>query len=233
MFELNPELEIVAITDIGPDKRKAMIIENIYKNPDEVRELCIKLPKQDQFELCQHHPGSRVFIEHKEIHKNLEPLFRQLCCDEQYWERPTDIQCLNRSLAALGFMCNVSNSESVTKKPLGLLPHQDYYSFQPSPFQFGAVIYLNKGEEEQGGTDMWSFCGKQTIDDNLTHLYKDYDIVKMRADVYDSVMAWRQEFMFGMKFNRCILYQADVLHAPFLTSGMFDTCDRMTQVLFF
>ena len=36
MFELNPELEITAITDIGSDDRSAMVIDNFYENPDEV-----------------------------------------------------------------------------------------------------------------------------------------------------------------------------------------------------
>ena len=46
MFEVNPELEITAITDIGPEDRSAIVIDNFYANPDEVRNLALKLPKR-------------------------------------------------------------------------------------------------------------------------------------------------------------------------------------------
>ena len=37
MFEISDKLEVIAITDVGPDKRNCMLIDNFYKNPDEVR----------------------------------------------------------------------------------------------------------------------------------------------------------------------------------------------------
>ena len=37
MFELSDQLEVIAITDVGPEKRNCMLIDNFYKNPDEVR----------------------------------------------------------------------------------------------------------------------------------------------------------------------------------------------------
>ena len=46
MFEVNPDLEITAITDIGPEDRSAIVIDNFYANPDEVRNLALKLPRE-------------------------------------------------------------------------------------------------------------------------------------------------------------------------------------------
>ena len=39
MFELNPMMDITAVVDVGPDNRSAMVIDNLYENPEEVRKL--------------------------------------------------------------------------------------------------------------------------------------------------------------------------------------------------
>ena len=41
MFEIN-DGDILVATDIGPQKKSAMIMDNFYKDPDSVRELCLK-----------------------------------------------------------------------------------------------------------------------------------------------------------------------------------------------
>ena len=51
MFEVNPDLEITAITDIGPEDRSAIVIDNFYANPDEVRNLALKLPRKKIYHL--------------------------------------------------------------------------------------------------------------------------------------------------------------------------------------
>ena len=43
MFELNPQMDITAVTDIGPDNRVGIVIDNIYAEPMKVRELADKL----------------------------------------------------------------------------------------------------------------------------------------------------------------------------------------------
>ena len=75
MFELNPELEITAIRDIGPDDRSALVIDNFYENPDEVRDLAIKLPRVNDLPFVNHHSGTRAAYQTSEVRKNLEHIF--------------------------------------------------------------------------------------------------------------------------------------------------------------
>ena len=53
MFELSDQLEVIAITEIGKEKRNCMLIDNFYKNPDEVRVLAFKLPKREDINLSK------------------------------------------------------------------------------------------------------------------------------------------------------------------------------------
>ena len=47
MFELSDNIEVTVITDIGIDRRSAVIIDNIYKSPEEVREFVSSRNKYD------------------------------------------------------------------------------------------------------------------------------------------------------------------------------------------
>ena len=77
MFELSDELEVIAINQIGKDRRSAMLIDNFYKNPDEVRVLAHKLPKRKDINLVNHHSGTRSVYETEELRKNTERLFKE------------------------------------------------------------------------------------------------------------------------------------------------------------
>ena len=57
MFEVNPECEITAITDIGPDDRSAVVIDNFYENPEEIRQLALKLERKKDIAFNNHPNG--------------------------------------------------------------------------------------------------------------------------------------------------------------------------------
>ena len=76
MFELSESLEVIAINDIGPENRSAMLIDNFYANPDEVRNLALKLPKREDIPLVNHHSGTRSVLETDELQKNTQRMFR-------------------------------------------------------------------------------------------------------------------------------------------------------------
>ena len=40
----------------------------------------------------------------------------------------------------------------------------------------------------QGGTDIWAFAGKTTIDEDMKNMYADADAFSLRKDVYESVL---------------------------------------------
>ena len=232
MFELSESLEVIAITDVGPEKRNCMLIDNFYKNPDEVRKLALKLPKREDINLVNHHSGTRSVYETDELKKNTERLFKELCYDDKFWGRKADQSFIEKNMAVMPFLCDWINQETVAKQPLQLLPFQAYYPENPSPFQFTIEVFLNKDMSACGGTDVWSFAGKTTIDEDMKNMYADADAFSLRKDVYESVLAWKQCMMFGMEYNRAIIIPSDVLQAPFVTSGMYETEDRLCQRIF-
>tara|TARA_B100000519_G_scaffold159367_1_gene141090 strand:+ start:174 stop:875 length:702 start_codon:yes stop_codon:yes gene_type:complete len=232
MFELSESLEVIAITDVGPEKRNCMLIDNFYKNPDEVRKLALKLPKREDINLVNHHSGTRSVYETDELKKNTERLFKELCYDDKFWGRKADQSFIEKNMAVMPFLCDWINQETVAKQPLQLLPFQAYYPENPSPFQFTVEIFLNQNMTAQGGTDIWAFAGKTTVDEDMKNMYADADAFSLRKDVYESVLAWKQMMMFGMEYNRAIIIPADILKAPFVTSGMYIEEDRLAQHIF-
>ena len=112
--------------------------------------------------------------------------------------------------------------------------------------QFGVVIFLNYPDECQGGTNLYSYKGNMTLPYNVMD-YIDKpemfdDIVKTPDDVWPFVQewlsgghdgVWNVEYEFKMVYNRMIMYESDVLHAPNTNPSMFtDGYDRINQVVF-
>ena len=115
-----------------------MLIDNFYKNPDEVRELAFKLPKREDINLINHHSGTRSVYETEELRKNTERLFKELCYDEQFWGRPTDQEYVEKNMAVMPFLVDWMNQDTVAKQPLQLLPFQLLLSRKPK----SVSIYL-------------------------------------------------------------------------------------------
>ena len=122
MFELSDSLEVIAITDVGPEKRNCMLIDNFYKNPDEVRQLALKLPKRQDINLVNHHSGTRSVYETEELRKNVQRLFKELCYDVDFWGRPTDHDFMEKNMSVMPFLVDWMNQDTVAKQPLQLLP---------------------------------------------------------------------------------------------------------------
>ena len=80
MFEINPQCEITAITDIGPEDRSAVVIDNFYQNPEEVRRLALKLDRKKDIPFSNHPNGiERAAYQTDELRKNVEHLIKQIC----------------------------------------------------------------------------------------------------------------------------------------------------------
>ena len=232
MFELNPQMEITAVNDIGPDGRCAIVIDNLYENPDAVRDLAIKLPRSKNVNFVNHHTGNRAAYETGEVRKNLELLLEELTDNEEFWGRKTDRQARTNSMQHMWFLVDYINEQSIAEEPLRLLPFQCYYEHNPSPFQFTVDIFLNRTKECFGGINVWNFAGKNAIVEDMKAMYatkKHFDIIK---DVYDSKFTWGREFTFGMKYNRAVIIPADILQAPIMNTGKFTDIDRITQAIF-
>ena len=75
MFELNPDRKTFVDSVNG---RTVIIIDDFYKNPDEVRNLALTSERRRDPKLINGLPGSRVFIETDELKKNVKPFFDEL-----------------------------------------------------------------------------------------------------------------------------------------------------------
>ena len=238
MFELNKEFDITVVSEIGRENRNALILDNFYKDPDEVRQYCIDSPKSSDPDLIAGLPGWRVFEEDYRVKENLKPLFDQLK-KHPIWKHEGSDLVWEKNWDKSGFMCNVMNSKTMDIG--GGIPHQDSFDIQ-----FGSVIYLNTPEECQGGTRLYSYFDTQSFPrpDMLASLENNVDMaghqfnelsknrwIRNWVDV-DPLSPWKVELEFEMVYNRCILYEADLLHSQWYSEGMFTDHDRIAQVLF-
>ena len=53
IFELNPDLEVTIVRNIGAENRNAIVIDNLYKDPDLVRDLALRMKRCDDPFLIQ------------------------------------------------------------------------------------------------------------------------------------------------------------------------------------
>ena len=124
MFEIN-DPEITLVSKIGKENRNALIIDNFYKNPDEVREYALSSKRyspEDNPDLLAAFPGWRVFENDDRI-KNLKPFFTGLS-KEPLWRRPINYNHWNDNWDRQGFMVNISNQSSHDHS---IIPHQDSF----------------------------------------------------------------------------------------------------------
>lgn len=242
MFDLNNELEIKVARDILG--RNAVVVDNFYKNPDEVREFALSNINSRGRE-APSIPGGRIYVDTDEVKDKLKDIFHTLCFDPDIWRRDQvyDEDFFNERWDEQGFMCNVINDETLLNNPLGIIPHQDYYPCDDDTFtgiirsRYGCVIYLNTSEECHGGTNLYSFGGDISIMERVTS-----GIPKLNdatpTELYNHIRSHldndycRVEHSFEMVYNRMVLYEADVLHGQNAELGYFTNFDRINQVLF-
>jgi|TARA_B100000470_G_C19666002_1_gene335366 hypothetical protein len=238
MFELDHDNHDKQITE-DIKGRTAIIIDNFYKNPDEVRELALSLEDDDSSDLVNGFPGVRGFYETSEVKEKLYDLYFFLC--NKHFPR-FDEKEFKKNWSKAGFLVNVLNEETLMANPIGIIPHQDWWMSEPeeSSFQFGSVIYLNTPDECAGGTNLYSHNGEMSIPydfepewaGELERIEHDIDKVKYVKEKVGGGEPYKCEFEAEMKYNRMVLYQADVLHAQNVDLGMFHNYNRINQPLF-
>ena len=74
MFELDHDNHDTQITE-DIKGRTAIIVDNFYKNPDEIRELALSLKYNDSSDLTSGFPGVRGFYETSEVKEKLYDLY--------------------------------------------------------------------------------------------------------------------------------------------------------------
>lgn len=265
MFELNGDARVIAFRDIKG--RSAIIVDDFYRDPDEVRELALSLKYGDGLKLKGGFPGVRGSLGTPEVKEKLYNIYLDLC-NNKLWkirhqptqllpdgsfkipllkkERPFDVVEFEKNWNNQGFMVNVTNDNFMVKNPLGIIPHQDYWEDEEPTNQFGSVIYLNTPDECAGGTNLYSRNGEmsfpkreQTWDSTMeswmhelsgieTDIEK-FKYIRMKIDENNPFVC---EFKAEMKYNRMVLYQADVFHSADLDLCMFTDYHRINQIFF-
>lgn len=243
MFELNDSLDVKVFQHKG---RSAVIIDDFYKNPDEIRKLALSEPISDDEHLVSGFPGWRVFKKFEFLDTPLYDFFLDLATDNDIWNKKhiVDIITFDQAWNNAGFMVNILNDSSLIRDPLAIVPHQDRYTGVEEPglpnFQFGVNIYLNTADECAGGTGWYSFDGEMSIPKReISGIPVPPNADKLsNAEIFNHVKKythgprWKLEHEFEMVYNRMVMYEAEVLHGQSVDLGMFTDYNRMNQVLF-
>lgn len=221
VFAVNDELSVTVET-IESLNRKIVIVDNFYKNPEQVRDLALRIPPSFNERIRTRLPAPRVNAFYLMDH--MGHIFDKIIRD--VWPEYSDQIPVNHFFDVFRdatFVVNVMNDKFLEPRP----PHIDY----PDPRCFAAMIYLNTPEECQGGTGFYTFngedCGTEygkSVSDNGTPT-DEYII----GDMGD----WKLQYMSEMKWNRMVLYQANIYHSAHVAKGMYSgDLYRLNQMFF-
>ncbi len=228
MFEVNPELKvkIEKVKDItweslsdgvvkyssDTTEKMVFIIDDFYKNPNEIREYAIDSKKYTDKERLAGAIGRRVWDEEQSIMNqlryNLCSLFEELC-QHPDWHIKFDKEHHYNKWQYMRFVVNVTNNKEIveSKRDWRTICHVD------GPYnKWAALVFLNKEDECEGGTSFYSV--------SLPN--------KDGTPNYPTL-----EYTCEVKFNRCILYDANQIHGAVMEKYMFKKYDRLTQIMFF
>ena len=226
MFEINDAASIRVITEIGPNKVSVIIVDDFYKNPDEIRNLALKtkpITKEENPQLNGGVHKKRIYLETDDVRNNLKDTYSNLVSVPNIWKMKKQDKLFNNAWDSTNFLCNSMNESEIT----GGCPHTD-----GDACHFASVIYLNTPEECAGGTGLFSYDGGMTSFDGMRFCPQEDN-----GDVDDWISEsrtphWVLEYTIPMKYNRMILYEGNVFHSQIFKRGMFDNYDRLNQSLF-
>ena len=220
MFEVNP-VKISHIqrcydhwkhNDYGYIYRKVFIVDDFYKYPDEIRDYALSCELKKDKKYCGGLVGKRVVEDRSDMIQNLEPVFSELCQHKEWYNLEYDDAEFKQKWSEMKFMVNHTTHEDINErfnKDIFIHTHHK----DDINTKWAALVYLNKPEECDGGTDFYKF-----IED---HPYgSGYNIKK---DI-----KWTSE----MKYNRMVLYEARHTHGAILNRSMFKEYPRLAQVFF-
>ena len=213
-FAINTPVD-ATVELMGWEKFPIVYIDNFYKNPDKVRNLALRTPGTKSPRILGGVPGERV-----DISFNLEhiwPILIEIAENvyglEQKEKKAFEMSCMN-----ISFSVNVTQSHYRRKKPHIDLP-------DVSDRGWAGVVYLNKPKECKGGTGFYTYKGQQ--------VNPRQDGIWQEEYVNDSVGPWELIHLAEMKYNRMIMYPANVLHTPYDKEGFFtDDVYRLVQAFF-
>ena len=198
--------------DVGYQWRKVFVVDDFYKNPDEIRDYALSCDLKTDKKYCGGLVGSRVVEENQEMIDNLRPVFTKLCQHEEWQNIEYSEGMFQYRWDNMKFMVNHTTHDDINEKF-----NKDIFCYthhkDDMETKWAALVYLNKPDECNGGTDFYKF-----IED---HPYGNgYNIKK---DI-----KWTSE----MKYNRMVLYESRQTHGADLDRTMYKQHPRLAQVFF-
>ena len=219
MFEINsidPVIHRVydhsRMNDAGFCWRKVFVIDDFYKNPDEVRDYALSCERKNDKENCGGLIGSRVVEENQEMIDNLRPVFTKLCQHDEWKNVEYTDEMFQYKWDNMKFLVNHTTNEDINRrfnKEVFIYTHHK----DDIDTKWAALVYLNTPEECDGGTDFYKFIEDHPYGTN-------YNI---RKDI---------KLTMEMKYNRMVLYEARHTHGATLNRSMFKEHPRLAQVFF-
>lgn len=202
------------------DGEKVVIIDDFYKNPDQIRQLALSTPRTRNPRFMHGLPGSRVEIAYYFGHlvQVFERLINDVYAEDMQYVDPAYIHdCVNHAR----FLVNIQNSNLPPR-----VPHVDASYIG----RYVAGVYLNTPEECSGGTAFYKFKGSKHVDlDNIDPDLKLYDRYLLESDGEN----WEKLYLAEMKYNRLVLYRQNILHTPYILPNTFtDEMPRLIQMFF-
>jgi len=203
----NPSLE-AQIVDVG--EHKLCIIDNFWKNPKAIQKLAMDIPATYHPDVVSGTPGSRVDVSFYFTHLYevfVEPI-------KQIYGK----QIHENSFRHATFQINRLKGED--KLP-PRLPHVDHMDSD----KFAIGIFLNDDQDCCGGTAFYTYQNKQIVDMVKEGLTTEHYVQDSEHDIEKIYTA-------EMKFNRCILYPANILHTAYIPNNSFKSFPRLMQMFF-
>lgn len=234
MFEINSELKVKiekvedifwTATDTGLVtfdsniiiKKPVFVIDNFYNNPNEVRELAKSSDLHTDKDILAGAIGRRVWREEPEVMSEMvykmSYVFEQLCQHED-WHIKFDKAHHYDKWNSMRFVVNVTNSKEIIEsgRSWDTICHID------GPYnKWASLVYLNTPDEY--GEDQ-SFPGTGF-----------YSVIEPEKN--GTITKPKLQYICPMKYNRAILYDANMVHGAILEPDMYNDYDRLTQIMFF
>jgi hypothetical protein len=227
VFALNDNLEASVYT-IGPEKSRIVYVDNFYKNPDMVRDLALQIPCTSNPIIMAGAPGYRVdaYYDFSPLSPFFTNIFGSVYGDHMEDKKISPAR-VEDSIKGLTFCVNVSQSEDLNP----IVPHVD----DDGGMLYAATVYLNKDDECAGGTSFYTLEGDQLGNPDKTDAWLKKKNKYPYYDNYitDSEEEWELIHLAEMKYNRFVMYPANIYHTGYIKPGMFtgDTW-RLVQMFF-
>ena len=128
MFEVNPIrishiqrcYDYTRLNDFGYIWRKVFVVDDFYKNPDEVRDYALSCERTNDKEHCGGLIGTRVIEERQDMIDNLKPVFKELCQHSEWKNLEFTEDLFNYRWDNQKFLVNHTTNKDIMKDLLRL-----------------------------------------------------------------------------------------------------------------